>query len=122
MTPEEYQNLPCVIRRQKKILFEHEREADPGPEKDLQSKAEKWLTAHGFPFIHDRSKGKNRPGQILDLHAYLPKGRHVVIEFKTGRNCLTPEQKQTRQKLIFLGHEFYECRSFRRFLEIMNGC
>ena len=30
---------------------------DDGPEADLQRKAEKWLSDHGFPFIHDRSKG-----------------------------------------------------------------
>ena len=94
---------------------------DLSPESDLQRKAEEWLTERGYPFIHDRSRRKNKRGKILDLHIYLPEGRHVVIEFKARGKSMTDEQKETYRKLLFLGHEIYEVRSYKRFLEIMEG-
>jgi len=94
---------------------------DEGAESNLQRKAEAWLKERGYPYIHDRSRGKNRPGMILDLHIYLPKGRHVVIELKAKGEKLTTEQKETYQKIMFLGHEIYECKSWKRFLQIVCG-
>jgi len=94
---------------------------DPGPESDLQRKAEEWLNERGYPFIHDRSRRKNKRGKILDLYIYLPAGRHVIVEFKVGGRPMTDEQKETYRKLLFLGHEIYEVRSYKRFLEIMEG-
>uniref|UniRef100_A0A6M3JK99 VRR-NUC domain-containing protein n=1 Tax=viral metagenome TaxID=1070528 RepID=A0A6M3JK99_9ZZZZ len=96
-------------------------EADESSESNLQRKAEAWLKERGYPYIHDRSRGKNRPGMILDLHIYLPKGRHVVIELKAKGEKLTTEQKETYQKIMFLGHEIYECKSWKRFLQIVCG-
>ena len=94
---------------------------DSGLENALQRKAEDWLNERGYPFIHDRSRKKNKKGKILDLHIYLPKGRHVVIELKVKGNAMSDEQKETYQKIHFLGHEIEEVRSYKRFLEIMNG-
>ena len=94
---------------------------DPGPESELQRKAEEWLTERGYPFIHDRSRRKNKRGKILDLHIYLSQGRHVVIELKAKGKTMTDEQRETYRKILFLGHEIYEVRSFKRFLEIMEG-
>lgn len=97
-------------------------EADEGPESDLQRKAEFWLKDHGFPYIHDRSRKKNRSGAILDLHCYLPKGRHVVIELKAKGKKMSPEQMETFRKIQNLGHEIYrDVRSYKRFLEIVQG-
>ena len=94
---------------------------DKGLENALQRKAEDWLNERGYPFIHDRSRKKNKKGKILDLHIYLPKGRHVVIELKVKGNTMSDEQKETYQKIHFLGHEIEEVRSYKRFLEIMGG-
>jgi len=94
--------------------------ADQGPESKLQQKAEKWLNERGYPYIHDRSRKKNKKGKILDLHIYLPKGRHVVIEFKVVGNKMSDEQKETYRKILFLGHEIYEVRSYKKFLQIMG--
>ena len=96
-------------------------EPDEGPETGLQGKCEKWLDERGYPFIHDRSRKKNKKGKILDLHIYLPKGRHVVIELKVADNPMTDEQKETYRKILFLGHEIYEVRSYKKFLEIIEG-
>jgi len=92
---------------------------DEGPEIALQRKCEAWLKERGYPFVHDLSRKKNKAGNILDLHIYLPKGRHVVIEIKARGKKMTPEQIETFKKIMFLGHEIHEVRSFRRFLEIM---
>ena len=92
---------------------------DQGPESDLQRKAEAWLNERGYPYLHDRSRRKNKRGKILDLHIYLPKGRHVVVEFKAKGNKMSDEQKETYRKILFLGHEIYEVRSFKKFISIM---
>jgi hypothetical protein len=96
---------------------------DPGLENVLQRKCEDWLNARGFPFLHDRSKRVNPAGMFLDLHIYLPEGRHVVIELKAkdGRNRVEKEQVETYRKLMFLGHEIYIVRSFKRFMQIMEA-
>jgi hypothetical protein len=97
-------------------------EADEGSESSLQRKAEAWLNDHGYPYIHDRSRGKNRSGAILDLHIYLPNGRHVVIELKAKGKKMSPEQLETFRKIQFLGHEIYgDVRSYKQFLEIVQG-
>jgi len=95
--------------------------SDEGPESDLQSKCEKWLKDHGYHFLHDRSRKVNPKGMFLDLHIYLPAGRHVVIELKVKDNKMSPEQKDTYQILLFNKHEIYEIRSYKAFLEVMNN-
>ena len=96
------------------------RESDPGPESDLQRKCETWLNDNGFPFLHDRSRKKNTPGRFLDLHIYLKKGRHVVIELKVKGNKLSKEQERTKLQLMQLGFEVHEVRSYKRFLEVVK--
>ena len=93
--------------------------ADSGPESELQRKCEKWLRENGLPFIHDKSRGKNKAGSILDLVCFLDEGRVVVIELKAKRGKLSDEQKQTIQRLKYLKHEVHEMRSYKRFLYLM---
>jgi hypothetical protein len=95
-------------------------ESDEELEGDLQRKCEGWLKRTGYPYLHDRSRKKNPPGMFLDLHIYLPKGRHVVIELKIKNRKLNEDQKKTYQKIMFLGHEIYKVQSYKRFLEIMR--
>jgi len=119
LTEAEYQAM--VIKRDRIMHRPREKEIpDEGPESGLQRKAEAWLNERGYPYIHDRSRKKNKKGQILDLHIYLPKGRHVVIEFKVPGNKMSDEQKETFGKIMFLGHEIYECRSFKKFIQIVK--
>ncbi|MBW1678343.1 MAG: VRR-NUC domain-containing protein [Deltaproteobacteria bacterium] len=108
-----------LTRRRQSPADDHE--ADPGPESRLQAKCERWLRDRGYPYIHDRSRGRNRPG-IPDLICFLPAGRVVLIELKSKRGRLTPDQVKMRQALMYLGHEIYEVRSYKRFVEIMLSC
>lgn len=90
------------------------------PEKRLQAKIEAYLTEHGFYWFHDRSRGCNQRG-FPDLVAALPNGRTVWLELKSAGGRMSDEQRMVGAKLAFLGHGFYEIRSYRRFLEIMEG-
>jgi hypothetical protein len=83
----------------------------------LQRKIEKWLTDRGIAVVHDRSRGKNKPGQP-DIIAAMPYGVTLWLELKGSKGRLSEEQKLFRLQLVRLDHLFYEVRSFRRFLEI----
>jgi hypothetical protein len=96
--------------------------ADPGPESDLQGKIQQWARSHGHPCLSFRmaknAKGFLPPGWP-DITLILPQ-RVLFIELKSKRGRLTPEQKNTKIKFLNHGHEIYEVRSFKRFLEIIN--
>ena len=119
-TEEEFQTFQIARKGSNKDVAGSE-VSDEGKESSLQSKCNGWLDKHGYPFIHDRSRGKNKRGQILDLHIYLPEGRHVVMELKADGRGMSDEQNDTFRKIKFLGHEIYVVRSFKRFLEIVEG-
>lgn len=90
-------------------------------ESDLRQKCEDLCTQRGYPFFHDRSRRKNEPG-FVDLVIAMPAGRTLWIETKQlKRGRLSPEQKNWRLMLLHLGHEWYEVRTFRQFLKIINN-
>lgn len=95
-------------------------EADPGPESNLQSKIMAWAKERGYPCFHDWSIKKNESGWP-DIFLYLPGGRHVLIELKSKRGKLRPEQKQLRLKFVYLKHEYYKVKSWKHFLAIVNS-
>ncbi len=94
--------------------------ADPGPEKDLQAKAEKLCRERGYHFFHDRSRGSNVPGQT-DLVIAMPKGRTLWVELKSKSGRLSDDQKRVRMILSALGHEWHEVRSYQQFILILDG-
>jgi len=95
-------------------------DADDGPESELQRKCEKWLRENGFPYHHDRSRGKNKAGWF-DLVALLPEGRAVFIEFKAAKGKLRPEQQDLIRMAKYLKHEVHEVRSYKRFLYLVTN-
>jgi len=92
-------------------------EADTGAESALQLKIESWLDSHAIAYVHDRSRGRNRPGQP-DIIAAMPFGVTLWIELKSKTGRLSVEQKIFQLKLLRLDHLFFEIRSFKKFLEI----
>ncbi len=89
----------------------------------LQCRIVRWAREHGFPIQSNRSTPKARtlltagwPDVCLIL-----RGRVVWVELKSGRGRLSEEQKQLRIAFMHLGHEIYECRTWKRFLEIVSG-
>lgn len=93
--------------------------SDPGPEKDLQAKAEKLCREKGYHFFHDRSRGANVPGQT-DLVIAMPKGRTLWVELKSRHGRLSADQKRVRMILSALGHEWHEVRSYQQFVTILD--
>lgn len=94
-------------------------EPDTGPERKLQERIETYLKQEGFYFFHDRSRGANKAGQP-DLVVALYEGRVLWLELKSKHGRLSPEQIMTRRMLLALGQEFYEIRSFKVFLNIIQ--
>ena len=96
---------------------------DEGPESRLQIKAQNWMDDHGFPWLHDRSRGKNKPGQFLDLYCFLKDGRVEIFEFKKNKRenrADRKKQRETIQRLLFLKHRVHVVTSYKRFLEIVS--
>lgn len=106
-------------RRTEEVVSERQ-EAENGPESRLQARIEADLKRRGYFYFHDRSRGDNEPG-LPDLVIAMPKGRTVWMELKAKAGRMTQDQKRVRLILMYLGHEFYEVRSFRRYLEIVDG-
>lgn len=96
---------------------------DNTPESVLQRKINKYCRDHGYPFVSfrksKRAKGFLNPG-TPDLIIGLPAGRTIWIELKDKSGRLSDDQKLFAKKLLFLKHEWYEVRSYKRFLEIIK--
>ena len=112
-----------MVKFNKDLLPYPEEEADPGPESKLQGKIVKWANDKGYPIISFR-QSKNARGFIKkglpDITLALPAKRTVWIELKSDKGILKEEQKQTALKLMALGHEWYQVRSYKRFLDIVE--
>ena len=95
---------------------------DPGPESDLAGKIQKWAKDHGYPCQCFRQSTKARgflvPGWP-DVTLIL-KERVVFIELKAMHGRLSNEQQKLKLQFLFLRAEWFEVRSFKRFLEIVN--
>jgi hypothetical protein len=95
---------------------------DDALESKLQGKIETFLRGLGSKcfWFHDRSRGENVAG-LPDLLIWLPEGRFVAMELKRKGNKLSEEQRRTIARLLFLGHEVHEVRSFKQAVGIIDG-
>jgi hypothetical protein len=91
---------------------------DEGREYELDKKIANYCKEHHYYAFHDYSRNVNKAGHP-DWIIALPKGRVVFIENKSKKGKMSNEQKLVMVKLIVLGQEIYECRSYKKFLEIM---
>ena len=99
-------------------------DTDPGPESDLQRKIKDWCDQRGFPCISywKTKKVYNLPGYIPgwpDMTVFVHK-RVILLELKTASGALRTKQKDIARQLLCLGHEWWQVKSFRRFLKIMG--
>lgn len=99
-------------------------EPDPGPESVLQRKIEAWALEWGRPCLSFR-QGKwakrNIPAGWADIEIIMPHGKTLRIELKSSTGRLSEEQKRLKLQFMSLGHEVHECRSYKRFLEIVKN-
>jgi hypothetical protein len=117
MTPEA---VAAYLDRLNKQQNTGDSDPDPGPESKLQAKCEEYLRGRGWPFFHDRSRKKNKAG-IPDLIIFAPNSQVILIELKAKGGRLSGEQIRFRQNAGRNGHVVHECRSFKKFSEIING-
>ena len=97
---------------------------DEGPESRLQAKIVAWCKEWNRPCVSFRksthAKGFLFPG-IPDCIIAMPNGRTLWLELKVKGGRLSEEQKHFALSLMALGHQWHEIRSYRRFLEVVNG-
>ena len=101
---------------------EQQGKADP-PEKVLQGKITAWAREHGYPCLSFRQSPKAK-GFLLpgwpDISLALPDGKVLFLELKTKKGYLRKEQEQIRKELLYLKHHYHICRTWKRFLEIIE--
>jgi hypothetical protein len=122
LTEAEYQQL-----RQSGIAFPsskfNDEKPDAGPESILSGKIKRWAKDHGFVAQVSR-QSKNARGLLVrglpDVILALPGGVTLWIELKSQKGRLKKEQKQIALQLMACGHRWYQVRSYKRFLEIVN--
>lgn len=89
---------------------------DETAESALYKPIQDYCDARGWPWFHDRSKGKNRRG-FLDFVIALPNGLTAWIECKRPKGGrLSPEQKQEILKLKSLKHHVFIIRTYAEFI------
>jgi len=96
---------------------------DEGPESDLQNKIVAWAKNKGYPCLSLR-QSKNAKTMLTpgwpDVVLALPAKRVVFIELKSKKGRLSAEQKNMKIMFLYLQQEWYEIRSFSKFLEVIE--
>lgn len=99
-------------------------EPDKGPESVLQSKIVRWCRDWARPVLSFRQSVKARgfitPGWP-DMTIAMPGGRTLWLELKAEKGVVKEDQRAIHLQLMALGHEVHVVKSYRRFLEIVNG-
>jgi hypothetical protein len=118
MTEQEVADHMAKVRGEK--VSPHE--ADPGPESDLQGKITKWAHDRGYPCLSFRQSRKAQgflvPGWP-DITLVMP-SRVLFIELKSANGWLRKEQRDIARMLLWLDAEWYQVKSWRRFMEAVN--
>lgn len=95
------------------------------PESVLQGKIVAYCNGHGYPCLSfsqsRKARGFLRAGWC-DITILLPKGRVVFLELKSAKGRLKPEQAELMQQAKYLQHEWHVVRTWKLFMEIIDGC
>ena len=94
------------------------------PESTLQKKITQWCRERGYPCLSFRQspkvKGVITPGWP-DLTLCLEGGRTLFIELKRKKGgYLSEKQKAMSLMLNYLQHEWYQVKTWKRFMEIIE--
>ena len=96
--------------------------SDQGPESVLQSKIVKWCKDAGYPCLSFR-QSKKAKGFLLPGYpdiTIIIHNRVVFVELKSASGSLRAEQKALGIQLMSLGHPWYQIKSYKRFLSIID--
>ena len=123
MSEQEYQVL--LARNQAlNDLTKHIHEPDPGPESELQSKIKAHCKTKGWPCLSFRQTPdvkKFLPPGYPDMVLSLPYGHTLYLELKAAKGIWKEKQQLIAGQLNQLGHQYFVVRSFKRFLQIVEG-
>ena len=111
------------VQRRINILQESLDKSDE-PESTLSKDVRKWAVAQGYPALILRQSKKVRglipPGWTDGIIA-MPEGRTLWLELKVpGKGRMSDDQKLMAQQLLTLKHEWYEVKTWKRFMEIVG--
>ena len=94
------------------------------PESTLSKDARKWAIAQGYPALILRQSKKVRgliPPGWTDGVIAMPEGKTLWLEFKVpGKGRMGDDQKLMAQQLLTLGHRWFEVKTWKQFMEIVN--
>lgn len=99
-------------------------EADEEPESTLSKKIRKHCKDNGWIALilpQNKLLAWFIPEGWPDGVIALPHGRIVWLELKAKKGELQEKQRLTGSMLRFLGHEFYQVKTWKRYLEIVYG-
>ncbi len=103
-------------------LYRAMQETKEEPESALMSKIRAYCLRNGYPaqfFPTSRKLSPFLTPGIPDCIIALPAGRTLWLELKSKRGCLSDPQKQVRQQLLHLGHEWHKVKTFKAFKELV---
>ena len=106
----------------KKLDLPFEEPNEEAPESELAKKIRKYCQAHAYPALIFP--------QTADVRNYLPPGypdvtiimkdRVIFLELKKVKsNRKSKVQKDMALKFAFLGNPIHECKTYKRFLEVI---
>ena len=104
--------------------YSNNHEPDEGPESKLASKIRDFAEQRGYPcLIHPQTKKLSWfcPIGYPDVVLTLPYGITLYLELKSVKGHLKDKQKLIAMQLAQLGHQWFEVRSWKKFLEIVTN-
>jgi len=113
MSPADRKALGVLTPEQRAAKVEAQTEAP------LQKLCEQELSRRGIVYLHLSFRAREKIGWP-DL-TFVISGRPYAVELKTARGVVTPEQTDTLQRMSANGWRCHVCRSFERFVEIINA-
>jgi hypothetical protein len=117
------QELQVILAKQNPIT-EDSHEADEGPEAELQSRIKAHCKQKGWPclsFPQTPDVKKFLPAGYADMVLSLPVGITLYLETKARKGIWREKQQLMGMQWNQLGHQYHVVRSFKRFLEIVEG-
>lgn len=118
-TPEDLAIM--VARMERNVSKDIEDTPDPGPESELQKKIVADAKANGWPCLSFPQSEKVKwflPPGWPDILIAMPEARTVFFETKSATGELRKKQRLMCNMFRMLGHEYWKCKSFKRYLEI----
>lgn len=96
---------------------------DEGSESIIQQKIVDWAKKRGYPCLslkpNRKFRGEFTPGWP-DITLSI-KNKTIYFELKSKSGTLRDKQIDIKRQLLSLGHEYYNPRSFKAFLAIMEN-